>query len=680
MPKQKIATVIFSPSGIRGEVPIGTDILSAAQLLGADLDTACGGIGNCARCVVEIAEGDFPKYGISSGQTHLTPVASAEPQQIDAEGIAAGKRLGCQTRILDDVLVNVPEVSQTHRQVVRKAASRVEIVAKPAISWYTVQVPEPKLHEPSGDLERLYDAIEFETGWQNLSVDPLVLTELQPALRQGDWTVTVAISEQQRLLALWPGTVADIYGVVVDIGSTTIAAHLCHLVSGEVLASDGMMNPQIRFGEDLMSRVSYVMMNPGGDAEMTEVVREGINELITRLTESAQVSVEHVLDIVLVGNPVMHHLFLGINPVELGGAPFALATQGALNLRAHDVGITLNRGATAYLLPCIAGHVGADAAAVTLAEAPHKAEGMTLLVDIGTNAEIVVGNRTRLLAASSPTGPAFEGAQIKHGQRAAPGAIERIRIDKLSYEPRFQVIGSELWSDQPGFEESLGTIKVTGICGSAIIEGVAELFLAGLLHADGLFDDSKLTATPRLRRDDKTLEYVLYDLGTEITITQNDIRAIQLAKATLYASVELLMDKIGISSLDEVRLAGAFGMHIDPKYAMVLGMIPDCDLDKVRAVGNAAGKGAQLALMSVAARREIETLVRRVEKIETATEAKFQDYFVAAMSIPHRDAAYTKLRQSVDLPALSASTGASTTRRSSRRRRSSRGGSPNKSR
>jgi uncharacterized 2Fe-2S/4Fe-4S cluster protein (DUF4445 family) len=457
----------------------------------------------------------------------------------------------------------------------------------------------------------------------------------------------VALRDRHEIIAVWPGLKDRVAGVAIDVGSTTMSAHLCDMITGEVLASTGAMNPQLRFGEDLMSRVSYGIMNPSGADEMSKAVIAGLQNLIDGAAKQAGLPLEDVVELVLVGNPVMHHLLLGIDPVELGGAPFALAVDVALDVRASEVGIALNPGARVYILPCIAGHVGADAAAVVLAEAPQKADEMTVIVDVGTNAEIVVGNKECLLAASSPTGPAFEGAQISSGQRAAPGAIERIRIDKNTLEPKFRVIGVDLWSDEDGFDAAIEKTGVTGICGSGIIEVLGELYLAGVITMDGVIDGSKAAISSRIEADDRTFAYRITDT---ISVTQNDVRAIQLAKAALYAGFRLLMDKINIRKIDRVVLAGAFGTHIDPKYAMVLGMIPDCLLVNVRAAGNLAGVGARMALLNKAARREIEAVVRQIQKIETAVEPLFQDYFVKAMAIPHKSDPYTNLAAAIDLP------------------------------
>ncbi|MBM3521068.1 MAG: DUF4445 domain-containing protein, partial [Alphaproteobacteria bacterium] len=304
----------------------------------------------------------------------------------------------------------------------------------------------------------------------------------------------------------------------------------------------------------------------------------------------------------------------------------------------------------AYVLPCIAGHVGADTAGVVLSEAPHESDEIMLCVDVGTNAEIVLGSRKRLLACSSPTGPAFEGAQISSGQRAAPGALERIRIDAETLEPRYRVIGCDLWSDEKGFEEAIAATGVTGICGSGIIEAVAEMYLAGIINQDGLVDGGLAARSPRIEPYKRTFNYVIREGSPRIMVTQNDVRAIQLAKAALYAGVRLLMDKLEIDTVGKIRLAGAFGSHIDVKYAMVLGLIPDCDLARVQSAGNAAGTGARIALLNSKARDEIEALVRRIEKVETAVEPLFQQHFVEAMAIPHKTAAFVNLARVVRLP------------------------------
>jgi uncharacterized 2Fe-2S/4Fe-4S cluster protein (DUF4445 family) len=430
------------------------------------------------------------------------------------------------------------------------------------------------------------------------------------------------------------------------------------------------MNPQIRFGEDLMSRVSYVMMHPGGDADLTQAVREAVQTLIESVAASADIRREEIAEITFAGNPIMLHLMLGLDPTELGGAPFALTIDEGYDVLARDLDLTVAPGAYAFMLPCIAGHVGADTAAVILSEGPYLSDELRLLVDVGTNAEIVLGNKDRLLACSSPTGPAFEGAQISSGQRAAPGAIERVRIDRRSLEPRFKVIGCDLWSDEPGFDAATASTGVTGICGSGIIEVVAEMVLAGIVRPEGLIDGALAERTWRVVEDGRTFAYVIQAGEPKISVTQNDIRAIQLAKAALYAGIKLLMDRYGASKVDRITLAGAFGSHIDVTYAMALGLIPDCDLDRVSSAGNAAGTGARIALLNASSRREIGDVVLRTQKIETAIEPEFQAHFVGAMAIPHKSDAFPHLEARLGHQFQRETVGAEIGRVRERRRRS----------
>jgi uncharacterized 2Fe-2S/4Fe-4S cluster protein (DUF4445 family) len=644
------ALIVFTPSGRRGRFALGTPILTAARSLGVDIDSVCGGRAMCGRCQITLSEGEFAKHGITSRREHLTAVNEVETRYDAKRGLKAGRRLSCQALLQGDAVIDVPPDSQVHKQVVRKRAEVRDIELDPAIRLHYVEVEEPDMHNPSGDLERLQKALREQWGLDELECDLRVLQTLQKALRDGRWKVTVSVHRGTYLTNAWPGFVDQAFGLAVDVGSTTIAAHLCNLSSGEVVASSGIMNPQIRFGEDLMSRVSYVMMHPGGEVEMTAVVREAINTLTEEVSAEAGIDKEQILNATFVGNPIMHHLLLGIDPTELGGAPFALVTNSGMTLWAEEIELNFNPNARIYILPCIAGHVGADAAGVILSEGPHLGDEIALVVDVGTNAEIMLGNKERLLACSSPTGPAFEGAQISGGQRAAPGAIERVRIDPETLEPRFMVIGCDLWSDEDGFAEATRETGVTGICGSGIIEALAEMFLTGIILADGTIDGTAAASSPRVQADGRTFSYLIREGEPEIRIVQNDVRAIQLAKAALYAGTRLLMDRLGVETVDRIVLAGAFGSHIDVKYAMVLGMIPDCDLKKVFSAGNAAGTGARIALLNQRARDEIEQLIRTVEKVETAVEPKFQEHFVDAMGIPHSVASFPNLIKEVTLP------------------------------
>ncbi|WP_457583518.1 ASKHA domain-containing protein [Ensifer canadensis] len=647
--------VLFMPSGKRGRFPVGTPVLDAARSLGVYVESVCGGRATCGRCQIEVQEGNFAKHKIVSSNDHISPVGPKEVRYASVRELPDGRRLSCSAQILGDLVIDVPQDTVINAQVVRKAASDRVIERNAAVQLCYVEVDEPDMHKPLGDLDRLKVMLEKDWGWQDLLVAPHLIPQIQGILRKGNWAVTAAIhrdmdSSRPFIVGLWPGLKNEAYGVACDIGSTTIAMHLVSLLSGRIVGSSGTSNPQIRFGEDLMSRVSYVMMNPDGREAMTKAVREAVNGLIGKVCAEGEVDRHDILDMVFVGNPIMHHLFLGIDPTELGQAPFALAVSGALQYWAHEIDIDVNRGARLYMLPCIAGHVGADAAGATLAEGPYRQDKMMLLVDVGTNAEIVLGNKDRVVAASSPTGPAFEGAEISSGQRAAPGAIERVRIDPETLEPRFRVIGVDKWSNEDGFAEAASAVGVTGICGSAIIEIVAEMYLSGIISQDGVVDGAMVAKSPRIIPNGRTFSYLLHEGDQRITVTQNDIRAIQLAKAALYAGIKLLMEKLDIDHVDTIRFAGAFGSFIDPKYAMVLGLIPDCDLDEVKAVGNAAGTGALMALLNRGHRREIEQTVSKIEKIETALETKFQEHFINAMAMPNKVDAFPKLSAVVTLP------------------------------
>ena len=672
--------VIFMPSGRRGRVSAGTTVLDAARKLGADLDSVCGGRGICSKCQIAPSFGKFAKHGITASENALSKWNSVEDRYHRIRGLASGRRLGCQTRILGDIVLDVPLESQLHRQVVRKLPDERPVKMSPAVRLHYVEVAEPDMHESSGDLERLRSALTKQWGIESLRFDLSVLASLQPILRKKDWNATAAIHQRSKddaplVIALWPGfRDKPIFGFAVDVGSTTIAAHLCDLASGEVVASSGCMNPQIKFGEDLMSRVSYAMLNDDGAEAMTASVRGAIEELFKEIADSANVSNDAILEAVFVCNPVMHHLLLGIDPTELGQAPFALASADSISASASELELNcLRKSAQVYVLPCIAGHVGADCAAVVLAEGPHRSDDNVLIVDVGTNAEIVFGNKKRTLACSSPTGPAFEGAQISCGQRAAPGAIERVRIDPATKIARFRIIGSELWSDEDGFAEVARQIGITGICGSGIIEAIAEMRLAGILDGSGLIGSPAQVGTEMVVPEGRTHSYLLY--GGEaaacrrILVTQGDVRAIQLAKSALYAGARLLLDEFGVDKVDRIVLAGAFGSHISPKHALALGMIPDCRLGCVRSAGNAAGTGARMALCSLAARVEIEGAVRRIEKIETAVEPKFQEHFVNANGLPHAKDPFPELRKVADIPEVAYNLGKSHDGRNGHRRR-----------
>jgi uncharacterized 2Fe-2S/4Fe-4S cluster protein (DUF4445 family) len=628
--------VIFMPSGRRGRVLAGTAVLEAARQLGEPIESICGGHLTCRKCRVRLEEGDFLKHGITSQQSHLSPIGAEEQAAITRLNIS-GDRLSCQAQILGDVLISVPEESRGHKQIIRKSATARIINIDPAVRQVYVIVAQAELGEYHSDWERLQAVLAREWQVAPVGIDLPALRQLQPALREGKRAITVTIWQEREVIEVQPGYAEGMFGLAVDIGSTTLAGHLCDLRTGEILATESLMNPQVAYGEDLMSRIAFTTENKDGLHRLHRLIIEALNTLAVRAARSAGLQVRQIQEAVFVGNTTMIHLLLGLDPQALGSSPFALANRKSMDIKARDLGLRLHPCANVHVLPAEAGHVGADNVGVLIAEEPHKQDDIMLIVDVGTNAEIVLGNSEWLYSASSPTGPAFEGAHISHGMRAAHGAIERVRIDPITQEPRFRVIGEERWSDEWTAAEP-PTSMAAGICGSGIIEVVAQLFVAGVIEENGRFNPNCHSA--RLVNVSRHGAYLLATAaqttnGQPLVITQDDIRSVQLAKGALYAGAKLLMRRAGVAQVDRVVLAGAFGSIIDPQQAMILGLFPQCDLAKVTAVGNAAGDGARIALLNRQKRLEAQALIERITYVETAVDPEFQAGFVAALHLPH---------------------------------------------
>ena len=651
------ATIVFTPSGIRGRVKKGTTILEAAQKFSVDLNSICGARGRCSKCQVELTFGEFNKLNIRSKETSVSERNETELIYRTKFHLSEERRLGCQTKILGDLVVDVPEDSQIHKQIIKKETSLRDFSLNTSVKAFYVQVSEPQLDSLESDFERLKISLKDDWSIQGVTCSVRVLKDLQEKLRRGNWGITVLLYYKENTVP----EIVDIhsgyseipaFGVAIDLGSTSIAATLCDLNSGKIVGSMGIMNPQIRYGEDVMSRVSYCMMEEKGLATLNNSVIQGINELTRKIAEKHGIKLDSVFEIVFVANPIMHHLLLGIDPKELGQAPFPLALSDSLTIKSKDIGIILNPESYVYTVPCIGGHVGADAASVLIAEQPQKLKDTTtLLIDIGTNAEILLAKGEEIFACSCPTGPALEGAQISAGQRAAPGAIERVRIDPITKEPRFKVIGCEQWSNEERFSENVSKVGVTGICGSGIIEAVAEMRLAGLLDANGLIGSAAQTGSNRCTSSERTNSYLLYsDNKVSLSITNMDVRAIQLAKAALHASCKILLEKSRVNRIDSIFLAGAFGSQISAEHALIIGLVPDAQVSQIVASGNSAGAGAIIALLDVSSRREISSLVRKVHKIETAVEPSFQKHFVEGSSFPNNSSTHPELFKFKELP------------------------------
>jgi uncharacterized 2Fe-2S/4Fe-4S cluster protein (DUF4445 family) len=646
-------TVILQPSGRRGQVDEGTSIRAAARELGVEIESICAENATCGKCMILIEEGRFEKYNVDSKREHLSPVGSEEgayfarrPNLLKTKGWEVGQvRLSCQCKVLGDVLINVPEESRGNKQIVRKSARERAIEIKPSVRKYYVSMTAPNLARPIADWERLAKGLETAMGlvrrgeenlprWSDLTIDYQCLRTLSSTLREAKWNVTVSVWQDREVIEVQPGYVEDSYGAAVDIGSTTVALYLCNLRTGEILAAESEMNPQIVYGEDVMSRIQYSIEHKDGLEKLHKAVITTLNKLLQQAAKTAKIKTDEILEMVLVGNSTMHHLLLNLHPKDLGLAPFVPTIHKSVDVKARELGLQINPSGNIHVLPTIASFVGADTSAMILAEEPHKQDENWLLIDVGTNAELVLGNRKRLVCTSTPTGPALEGAHVEYGMRAAPGAMERVHIDEQTLEPKYKVIGVEGWNtDQADFK---GHVK--GICGSAIIDSVAELFRAQIVDSRGKF--KKGLESKRIREGANGWEYVIAweqetSIGRDIPITQQDVRQIQLAKAALFTAARTLLKRSGLESPDKIILAGGFGSYIDKEKAMLIGLIPDCELENVYAVGNAAGDGARIALLNVEKRKEIESVTRRVERFELPTDPEFQNQFMLATSFPH---------------------------------------------
>ena len=618
-------TITFQPSGRRGSVPAGRSVLEAARDLGVEIESVCGGKGTCRKCLVRI----------DSDAGTVTRPTDIESRAFQPDSLAAGMRLACQTLVAGNVQVFVPEQSRRAAQVVRKEAGNRTVELDPAVKIHRVQLVPPTLQDPTADAERLLAALEERHGLGGLEFDFMLLQRLPGIVRAAKWDLAVCVWKDQTIVDV--RAAADprsVLGLALDVGTTTLAAYLTDLQSGAVLATESAVNPQVAFGDDVIARLHHVAHDPEGAAELQRVVISEVNRLGARAAERAGARMTDILDVVMGGNTAMHHLFLGLETRNLGVAPFAPAVHRGLDIRASDLGLTFHTGCRLYALPIEAGFVGADNVAVIIAEEPYKHDEIDLIIDIGTNGELVLGNRERMLSTSCATGPAFEGSHIEFGMRAAPGAIERVRMDPQTLEVQFKVIGADEWSvDRPP-----GSIGARGICGSGIIEAAAEMLKAGVILPTGNLNP-ELHHERMIVEDGKPRKFVIAwpgetALDRAITVSQKDIRAIQLAKAALRAGAEILLSTYGIEKPDRVILAGAFGTYIDKNAALAIGMLPECEPDRVLSVGNAAGDGARFALLSLEKRSEASWVADVVEYVELATDPDFQREYVEAMHFP----------------------------------------------
>ena len=619
----------------------GTTILNAARHLGAGLESICGGKGSCGKCKIRIEEGYFAKYGIESSVKSTATKNEVNAKFINRQQLKQNYRLACQTQIHGDVVVFVPEESRKGQQVVRKEATARKIKLNPTVKKYYLELKPASLDDSIGDCERLLAALKKKYKLSDLSIDYPVLMEMQNTVRKGNWKVTASVWKNEEIIDIEAKAVKNNYGLAVDIGTTTVAGYLCELTTGEILATEATMNPQIAYGEDVMSRIGYAAKEKGGLKRLNDAIIKGLNQITGAIVKKAGIKRQNIIDMTVVGNTCMHHLFLNIDPQYLGKAPFTPAVHHSVNVKARDMGLKIASGAYVHVLPIEAGFVGADNVGVLIAEEPYNQEEMLLIIDIGTNGELILGNRNKLMSSSCATGPAFEGAEIRHGMRATAGAIEKLKIDPKTKVVQFKVIGNDKWNTE------YNNIGARGICGSGIFDVAAQVFLAGIIDKSGRFNMK--VKSPRLRLNGNgEAEFVLAwaketVIKQDIVVCQKDIRAIQLAKGAMYSGSKIMMKRMGVEKIDRVILAGAFGSYIDKTSAAVIGLFPDCDPRRVYAVGNAAGDGARIALLNAEKRDEADFWARRVEYIELTLEPEFNSTFTRALNFPHAEDKFPSL-------------------------------------
>jgi len=613
----ELKDIVFQPEGRRANVQARVSILKAAKLAGADLISICGGKGSCGKCRVVVEERE--KVG---------PPTKAEEDLLTPDELSAGYRLACQASIKGSLTVRIPEESRTGKQRLQVEGIESPVGLEPLVRKYFVQLPKPTLGDPRSDLDRLLEELRKRYDIKNLKAEYSVVKTLPSVLRKAIWEVTVTIFNGDKIIDVEPGDTTDrIFGYAVDIGTTKLAGYLLDLNTGKVIAVEPLMNPQIPFGEDVITRITYAMKGSKALMELQTVVVDGINRILEDLCDRVDVDPGEVYEMTAVGNTAMHHLFLNIYPRYLALSPFPPVVREGVNVDAKEVGVKINPNGSVYVLPVIAGFVGADNVAVILATEIYKKDELCMALDIGTNTEVVLGNKEYMLACSCASGPAFEGAHIKHGMRAASGAIEKVTMDPKSLEVKYKTVDDA---------------KPCGICGSAIVDIPAELLKAGIIDVAGKINRD--LDSSRLREKEGVLEFVLAwkeesSIGQDIVITQEDLREIQLAKAAIHTGTVTLMKEARVKEedIDVVFIAGAFGSYIAPENARIIGMYPEVPLKKVNVVGNAAGTGARMALVSKTARKNTEKISKKVKYIELANEPNFKNELMNSYYIPYAD-------------------------------------------
>ncbi|MBS3759939.1 MAG: DUF4445 domain-containing protein [Halodesulfurarchaeum sp.] len=615
--------VTFYPWKKQIDVDPDTTLLNAAEDAGVSIEGLCAGNGQCGTCKAIIGEGD----------ANLSDFAKAEEQTLSSEQRENGYRLTCRATVEEpgDVDVTVPPDSQKTAGIVLTEGHELEYEIDPVVKKYHVNLPTPSLSDNVADFERIGEALEETYELDLESVDYEIQRELPNRMREQEvedrLKATATVYDDEELIDVEPGLSETAYGLAIDLGTTTVAVYLVNLKNGNTEAISSQLNPQTKQGGDIMTRMRYTRRNDDGREELKKEIRTGINENIKEVVNEAGIDHENIYETVFVGNTAMHHLFLGIDPAYVAGSPYVAAREAPMKVKARELDIDINDSGYVYWLPVSGGWVGPDKVSVLLVAGHYKEPETTVCIDIGTNGEISVGNEDEMLVTSAPAGPALEGAELRYGVRAQAGAIEELWVDPETLDPTYETI-----DDEPA----------NGLCGSGVIDALAQLFEVGIVDQRGKFRDEVMDH-PRVRtNDDEELEYVVAyaeeaALAEDIVMTQNDIRSVQMAKAAIQAGTRVLMGELDIKDPDRVLMAGAFGNYIDKISAMTIGMYPDIDEDDVVSLGNAAGVGAKLALLDSERRAEAERIVDEVEYFEIAGTDVFQENFMESMYLPHED-------------------------------------------
>jgi len=612
--------VHFQPLGRKTEARKGKTLLELARDAGVSIESICGSAGKCGKC----------KVIVRTGASALSSPTDSETKLLSSDVLRNGVRLACQARIRvpSRIVLEVPEESRRGHHRLLASGVEPEVKLQPAVRKSLLSIPPATLKDLRADDDRLIDVL-FKRTRIRASIHPGVHGSLPDAIRRKEWTATVTTFRDAEVIQVEPGDTTDeVFGVAVDIGTTKVVAYLIDLRTGETVANESMPNPQIPFGEDLMSRISYTIKEPEGGKRLQSVIVDGLNTLIQKLCERKGLQPEDILEVMVVGNTAMHHLFFGIPAHHVAAAPYAPVVRASLSVSPGHLGLDMYPFGRVSSLPNVAGFVGADAVSDLVSSGLYKDEKIGMMIDIGTNTEIIAGNREKLISCSCASGPAFEGAHIKYGMRASTGAVERVWVDPASGEVLLRTVDDA----QP-----------RGICGSGIVDAISEMFKAGMLDSAGRLVPA--AGKDRIRKL-KTggSEFVLARaaetaMKEDITITQHDIQEIQLAKAAIFTGVATLMKKLKLrcSDLSRVYAAGAFGTYVDASSAINIGMYPDVPVERIKFIGNAAGSGARMCLKSTKMRDLAEELSHKMKYVELAGEPSFQNEFAQAMFLPHRD-------------------------------------------